>query len=76
MSEQLVNEHFNDFPIDYFKVRPIDFESIIQTRGFESATQANEFINNFLENNPVSTIALNDVTLPLSFNFYYLLFRC
>ena len=40
MSEQLVNEHFNDFPIDYFKVRPIDFESIIQTRGFESATQA------------------------------------
>lgn len=60
MSEQLVNEHFNDFPIDYFKVRPIDFESIIQTRGFESATQANEFINNFLENNPVSTIALNE----------------
>ena len=60
MSAQLVNEHFNDFPIDYFKVRPIDFESIIQARGFVSATQANEFINNFLENNPVSTIALNE----------------
>ena len=60
MSEQLVNEHFNDFPIDYFKVRPIDFESIIQARGFVSTTQANEFINNFLENNPVNTIALNE----------------
>ena len=25
MSEQLVNEHFNDFPIDYFKIEKEDF---------------------------------------------------
>lgn len=56
MSEHLVNEHFNDFPIDYFQIKPVD---VIQTIGFENGSSANANLQNFLEVNPYHTINLN-----------------
>lgn len=38
MSETLINEHFNDFPIDYFKIKKEDF---IKAIGSESLQQVN-----------------------------------
>lgn len=36
----LVNEHFNEFPIDYFK---LEVNNFIDPRGFEDAEQANQY---------------------------------
>lgn len=57
MSEPLVNEQFNEFPIDYFKIKP---EDIIDTKGFENGSDANANLQNFLELNPHHIISLNE----------------
>jgi hypothetical protein len=49
MSEQLVNEYFNDFPIDYFRIKPIDLEALFDAKGFENGTIANEHLEGFLK---------------------------
>ncbi|REC56707.1 hypothetical protein DRF62_02430 [Chryseobacterium piscium] len=41
-----VNDHFNDFPIDYFKFEPLDF---VETISFQNATAANSHFRNSLE---------------------------
>ena len=60
MSEQLVNEYFNDFPIDYFRIKPIDLEALFDAKGFENGTIANEHLEGFLNSNPYHIIDLNE----------------
>jgi len=57
MSEPLVNEHFNDFPIDYFKIKPEDFAKI---QGGTNGEVSYNLYQNQLSNIIESTISPND----------------
>ena len=56
MSEQLVNEFFNDFPIDYFNLEILNF---IDNVGFENAEQANEHLRKSLQLLTKESLQLN-----------------
>ena len=56
MSEQLVNEYFNDFPIDYFNLEILNF---IDNVGFENAEQANEHLRKSLQLLTKESLQLN-----------------
>ena len=52
-----VNDHFNDFPIDYFS---LEIENFIEVRGFENSSLANTYLQNSLDLITKETLLLND----------------
>lgn len=52
-----VNDHFNDFPIDYFS---LEIENFIEARGFENSSLANTHLQNSLDLITKETLLLND----------------
>ncbi len=57
----LVNEHFNDFPIDYFKIRPEDFiEAFIGARGFSSPEDMQGYYTRATELYTFDTLSLDE----------------
>ncbi|UMQ40598.1 DEAD/DEAH box helicase family protein [Chryseobacterium sp. Y16C] len=51
-----VNDHFNDFPIDYFKIQPEDFIDIIGLK----AENVNTHLERSLQNYTLETLELDD----------------
>lgn len=53
----MINDNFNDFPIDYFKFEPIDF---IETLGFQNGELANAYLERELTYKTKQFLELNE----------------